>query len=79
MREIYDGCMSTENVPTLYEWLGGMPALNRLSTRFYGHVKADDLLAHNFARMSGGHPARVAEFLAEVLGRIRRSMGDIRT
>ena len=56
-----------------------MPALNRLSTRFYGHVKADDLLAHNFARMSRDHPARMAEFLAEVLGRIRRSMGDIRT
>ena len=57
-----------EEVPTLFEWIGGLPALSRLSTRFYEHVKADPLLAPIFEHMSGDHPAHVAAFLAEVLG-----------
>ena len=60
--------MSTENIPTLYEWLGGMPALNSLMTRFYDRVKDDSLLGPIFARMGSDHPAHVAAFLAEVLG-----------
>ena len=28
--------MTEQNVPTLYEWLGGSDALIRLTTRFYG-------------------------------------------
>ena len=57
-----------ESVPTLYEWLGGIDALNRLSTRFYQHVKDDSLLSPVFAHMGDNHPAHVAAFLAEVLG-----------
>lgn len=57
-----------EQTPTLYEWLGGIDALNRLTTRFYEHVKDDTLLAPVFAHMDAGHAAHVAAFLAEVLG-----------
>jgi len=59
----------TENQPpSLFEWLGGMPALVRLTSVFYARVPADPILAPVFARMSADHPQHVAEFLAEVLG-----------
>jgi len=60
--------MADQNVPTLYEWLGGIEALSRLTTRFYEHVKDDPLLAPVFARMGADHASHVAAFLAEVLG-----------
>ncbi|TWO69819.1 globin [Caenimonas sedimenti] len=60
--------MPEQNVPTLYEWLGGIEALDRLSTRFYERVKSDALLGPVFAHMDAGHPAHVAAFLGEVLG-----------
>jgi hemoglobin len=60
--------MSNQNVPSLYEWVGGIDALNRLTTRFYQHVKNDALLAPVFAHMGDDHPAHVAAFLGEVLG-----------
>lgn len=60
--------MSNQNIPTLFDWLGGMGPLNRLTTRFYEHVKEDDLLAPIFANMGADHPKHVATFLAEVLG-----------
>jgi hemoglobin len=60
--------MATTSVPTLYEWVGGIEALNRLTTRFYEHVAQDDLLAPVFAHMGADHPRHVAAFLAEVLG-----------
>ena len=60
--------MSNQDIPSLYEWLGGMEALNRLTTRFYERVKTDSLLAPVFARMSAEHPSHVAAFIAEVLG-----------
>ena len=60
--------MSNHNVPSLYEWVGGIDALNRLTARFYEHVNNDALLAPVFAHMGADHPAHVAAFLAEVLG-----------
>jgi hemoglobin len=60
--------MTSKVVPTLYEWLGGIDALNRLTTRFYEHVRGDSLLAPVFSHMGPNHPAHVAAFLAEVLG-----------
>ncbi|HJV59717.1 MAG TPA: globin, partial [Albitalea sp.] len=60
--------MPEQDIPTLYEWLGGIEALNRLTTRFYEHVRSDPLLAPVFAHMGSDHPAHVAAFLAEVLG-----------
>ena len=53
--------------PTLYEWAGGLPALERLTTHFYDRVSRDPLLAPVFAHMDGEHPRHVALFLAEVL------------
>jgi len=63
--------MSTNDpkpVPTLYEWMGGMPALLRLMTTFYDRVPSDPILAPVFAGMSSEHPKHVATFLAEVFG-----------
>jgi len=60
--------MPNQDVPALYEWLGGREALIRLTTRFYEHVRDDSLLAPIFAHMSADHPAHVAAFLGEVLG-----------
>jgi hypothetical protein len=44
--------MSNQHVPTLYEWLGGIDALTRLTTRFYEYVKVDSLLGPVFAHMA---------------------------
>lgn len=54
--------------PTLYQWLGGMPVLEKLTAVFYSRVPSDALLGPVFERMSPEHPKHVAEFLAEVLG-----------
>jgi hemoglobin len=54
--------------PTLYEWLGGAPALERLMTAFYAAVATDPLLGPVFARMSPDHVAHVGAFVAEVFG-----------
>jgi hemoglobin len=56
------------DVPTLYEWLGGLPALTRLTERFYERVRTHETLAPIFAGMSAEHPKHVAAFLAEVFG-----------
>ncbi len=60
--------MTAPKVPTLYEWLGGIEALLRLTTRFYQRVPDDPLLKPIFEHMGVDHPAHVAAFLAEVLG-----------
>src|SRR5262245_54751839 len=60
--------MSDKPVPTLFEWAGGMPALERLTDRFYAKIREDPVLAPIFAHMSGEHPRFVAQFIAEVLG-----------
>jgi hemoglobin len=60
--------MNTESVPTLYEWAGGMAALERLTNHFYGRVREDEILSPVFAQMHGEHPRFVAMFLSEVLG-----------
>jgi hemoglobin len=59
-------------VPTLYEWMGGMPAITKLLTTFYGRVPADPLLAPVFAHMSPAHAEHVAAFVAEVFGGPKR-------
>ena len=60
--------MDKEAIPSLYEWVGGMPALLRLTTRFYQHVAEDELLRPVFAQMGPDHPQHVTAFIAEVLG-----------
>jgi hemoglobin len=64
------------NIPSLYEWMGGMPALERLTKTFYERVPADEILAPVFSRMSPEHPKHVAEFLAEVLGGPKTYSGE---
>ena len=54
--------------PTLYDWAGGMPALDRLTDVFYRHVHADPVLAPVFAHVGDDHPHHVAVWLAEVFG-----------
>ena len=73
--------MTDTPTPTLYDWLGGLAALQRLTERFYERVKGDTLLAPVFAHMSSEHPAHVAAFLAEVLGGtpVQSMMGLART
>ncbi len=56
--------MDKEAIPSLYEWVGGMPALLRLTTRFYQHVAEDELLRPVFAQMGPDHPQHVTAFIA---------------
>jgi hemoglobin len=60
--------MTTPDIPSLYDWAGGMPALERLTEVFYAKIRNDPLLAPVFADMDVRHPHYVALFLAEVLG-----------
>ena len=60
--------MNDTNIPTLYEWAGGLATLDRLTARFYQHVAADAVLAPVFAHMSADHAHHVALFLGEILG-----------
>ncbi|HEY3685209.1 MAG TPA: CDGSH iron-sulfur domain-containing protein [Streptosporangiaceae bacterium] len=56
-------------VPSIFEWAGGLPALERLTRLFYEkYVPADALLSPLFASMSPDHPQRVASWLGEVFG-----------
>jgi hemoglobin len=55
-------------VPTLFEWIGGMPALERLFSIFYQRVPEDPLLGPVFEKMSPDHVKHVAAFVAEVFG-----------
>ncbi|WP_199243274.1 group II truncated hemoglobin [Vitiosangium sp. GDMCC 1.1324] len=59
---------SEQQVPTLFEWMGGMPALERLMETFYQRVPGDALLAPVFARIPAEHAKHVAAFVAEVFG-----------
>ena len=59
---------SEKPVPTLYEWAGGMEAIERLITHFYDKVLQDELLKPIFVNMSNQHQMHVAHFIAEVFG-----------
>lgn len=59
---------SGKQVPTLYEWAGGMPVFERLTEVFYRKVLGDDLLRPIFQHMSPDHQLHVAHFIAEVFG-----------
>lgn len=55
-------------VPSLYEWVGGSAALEKLFTRFYERVPEEPLLRDVFAKMDPKHAKHVAAFVAEVFG-----------
>ncbi|MEV8594255.1 group II truncated hemoglobin [Streptomyces sp. NPDC052012] len=58
----------TERAETLYEAIGGLDALRRLSGTFYDGVLADPLLSPVFANFTRTHVEHVAVWLAEVFG-----------
>lgn len=60
--------MDRDGVPSLFEWAGGAPALERLTSVFYERVRSHDVLSPIFAHMDANHPHFVAQFLGEVLG-----------
>ena len=59
---------SASKIPSLYEWAGGKPALEKLTATFYTKVFGDQLLSPVFAQMGPDHPQHVAAFIGEVLG-----------
>jgi truncated hemoglobin YjbI len=65
--EFHDPAPAADHDPTLFEWVGGLPGLTRMTRLFYEkHVPQDPLLAPLFAEMSADHPERVAKWLGEV-------------
>jgi CDGSH-type Zn-finger protein len=56
--------------PPLYEWLGGLGALERLTAHFYEaiHAEPDPVLEPVFRGMDPAHPRHVAAWLAETFG-----------
>ena len=55
-------------IPTLYEWAGGMPVFEQLTDVFYKKVLLDPLLEPILKHMSSQHQLHVAHFIAEVFG-----------
>ena len=53
---------------TLYDEVGGLDGLRRLSAAFYDRVLADEVLAPVFAHFTPTHLDHVAVWLAEVFG-----------
>jgi len=58
----------TERAETLYEAVGGIDGLRRLSNTFYDGVLADPLLAPVFADFTPTHIEHVAVWLGEIFG-----------
>jgi hemoglobin len=54
--------------PTVYEWVGGQNAFEKLTEVFYAKVLKDDLLGDLFRNISSEHSKYVAHFLMEVMG-----------
>jgi CDGSH-type Zn-finger protein/truncated hemoglobin YjbI/ferredoxin len=56
--------------PSLYEWVGGLAALERLTTHFYETIRSepDPILEPVFRGMDPDHPKHVAAWLAETFG-----------
>ncbi len=65
--DFHDPTPDPDAEASIFEWAGGLPALTRMTRRFYEkHVPQDPLLAPLFANMSADHPERVARWLGEV-------------
>lgn len=57
-----------KNLPTLYEWAGGLDTFKTLFETFYAKILKDDLLGEVFKNMSPEHIQQVSHFVAEVFG-----------
>lgn len=55
---------------SVYEWLGGLPALEKLTEAFYAAIlgEPDPILEPVFRGMDPGHPRHVAAWLGETFG-----------
>src|SRR5690242_13776898 len=61
--------MAEDDIPTLFEWVGGTPAIRRLIDRCYDRVEQDDLLSPLFPGGAGeAHRAHVTLWWSEVFG-----------
>jgi hemoglobin len=62
--------MRMDEVPTLYEWAGGGPAIAQMINAFYDRVERDDLLSVLFPDgvVSASHREHVSLWWCEVLG-----------
>ena len=67
--DFHDPLADPDAEPTVFEWVGGLPALTRMTRLFYEkHIPQDPLLAQLFGTMAADHPQKVAAWLAEVFG-----------
>ena len=57
-----------KEIPSLYTWAGGQPALEKLTAVFYAKVLKDELLEPVFRHMSPEHSKHVAHFIGQVFG-----------
>lgn len=57
-----------KEIPSLYTWAGGQPALEKLTAVFYDKVLKDELLEPVFRHMSPEHSKHVAHFIGQVFG-----------
>jgi len=65
----HDPQIDEEHEPTLFEWVGGLPALTRMTQLFYDkYIPQEPLLRPLFVEMAPDHPERVAAWLGEVFG-----------
>ena len=68
--------METKQIPTPYQWVGGIERLEALFMKFYARVPADPILGPVFANMPPEHFRTVAHFVGEVLGGPALYSGD---
>jgi hemoglobin len=73
---VHNGHVTEKNVPTLYDWAGGIDRIRALFEAFYTRVPADPLLGPVFAHMPAEHFETVAHFVSEVLGGPKLYSGD---
>src|SRR4051812_24044861 len=63
------GCAMTDEVPTIFEWAGGRPALGRGSDPFYARGEHDDELGPLLGgRVTDEHRRNVVTWWCEVMG-----------
>jgi hemoglobin len=61
--------MSNDDLPTLVDWAGGPPAMQRLINAFYDRVEQDELLSGFFpGGVSAEHREHVSTWWIEVFG-----------
>lgn len=68
--------MEPTQIPTLYDWVGGIERIEALFMMFYERIPADPILGPVFAAMPPEHFRTVAHFVAEVLGGPKFYSGD---